>query len=414
MRSPTWPREIKSGAITVKIYRLKHKETASGFIYHVTYPQPGSKPYAKQFANPDRAIEHAEEQVDALAAGRIEIAGASRDDLAELSLLKALAGEVPVLSAMREWRAARDLVGGAMMQACEEWSKKHATSSFLRGKIEQVIDDFIAAKNAAGKDGSRTYGAKLKPYAVKFKGRELTGIKAEEIQLFLNSIPDGVTRNDIRKRGVTLWRWARNNNRLPRKAELEIELTERAIENDTDIGILDPAYWADYLAWVLKNYPNTLAAAVLAGFCGLRVDEVHGKKKDNRKKRQLWEDVFPDEGYVIVSNAKINTPAWRHAPLCPAAVAWLKLCPGDHKGPVCEPGALEILRIMSLRAKWKLPENGLRHSFISYRIPVVDGNKSQVSTEAGNSVGEIDRRYRRPRTKAQGLAWFGVMPASSA
>ena len=413
MRSPTWPRTIKSGAVAVKVYRLKHKQTASGFIYHVTYPQPGGKPYAKQFADPEKAIEHAEEQADALAAGRIEIAGASRDDIAELGLLKSLAGDIPALSAMREWRAARELVGGAIIQACEEWSKKHATAAFPRGKIEQATEDFIAAKNKAGKDGDTTYKAKLKPYAEKFKGRQIASIKAEELQTFLNAIPDEVTRNDIRKRGVTLWRWARSNGRLPRSAELEIELTERAIENDTDIGIIEPANWSKYLEWVRATHPDRLAAVVLAGFCGLRVDEIHGKKKDGREKRQLWEDIITDEAYVIVSNAKTNTPAWRHAPLCPSAVAWLKLCPGEHRGPVCEKGALETLRMMSRQAKWTLPENGFRHSFISYRIPVVDGNKSQVATEAGNSVGEIDRRYRRPRTKAQGVAWFGVCPVAS-
>jgi hypothetical protein len=56
-----------------------------------------------------------------------------------------------------------------------------------------------------------------------------------------------------------------------------------------------------------------------------------------------------------------------------------------------------------------LPENAFRHSFISYRIAVT-GNKPQIATEAGNSVSEIDRRYRVPVTKEEGDEWFAITP----
>ncbi len=189
--------------------------------------------------------------------------------------------------------------------------------------------------------------------------------------------------------------------------QLEIELTERARENPTEIGILTPAVWMKLLHWCHREHPKYLAALVLAGFCGLRADEIHGKRAD-RSKRQVWEDIFPDRKIVRVSIAKTNTPAWRLAPLCAAAAAWLDLCPGEHTGEICEAAALERFRALARAGGFDLPENCLRHSYISYRLPIVKGNKPQVASEAGNSVAQIDARYRVPLTLADGRAWFAA------
>ena len=143
--------------------------------------------------------------------------------------------------------------------------------------------------------------------------------------------------------------------------------------------------------------PDYLAAAVVAGFLGVRADEIHGKRKDDREKRQVWEDIHTeaDEPLLTVTNAKENTPAWRTVPICSAAVEWLNLCPAPHEGSICSAAAMERVRKIGLTAKRKLPENCFRNSYISYQV-VLTGNKHQVSTWAGNSVKEIDRRYRRP------------------
>ena len=85
---------------------------------------------------------------------------------------------------------------------------------------------------------------------------------------------------------------------------------------------------------------------------------------------------------------------------------------GDHTGNVCRAAAMEQVRKGLIEVKFTLPENCFRHSYISHRIAALDGNKPQVATEAGNSVGEIDRRYRVPLPKDEGLAWFEVRPAT--
>ena len=70
---------------------------------------------------------------------------------------------------------------------------------------------------------------------------------------------------------------------------------------------------------------------------------------------------------------------------------------------------MEKVRALSISEGFKLPENCFRHSWISYRIALT-GNKAETATEAGNSVKEIDRRYRVPLPKYLGKQWFGILP----
>ncbi|MFM8719994.1 MAG: hypothetical protein ACKOFH_10780, partial [Chthoniobacterales bacterium] len=58
------------------------------------------------------------------------------------------------------------------------------------------------------------------------------------------------------------------------------------------------------------------------------------------------------------------------------------------------------------------PHNGLRHSFISYRIAQVQ-NAQQVALEAGNSPDIIFRHYRELATEEQAAAWFAIRPAAA-
>ena len=61
--------------------------------------------------------------------------------------------------------------------------------------------------------------------------------------------------------------------------------------------------------------------------------------------------------------------------------------------------------------KWK--RNGLRHSFISYRMAIRQ-NENQVATEAGNSPAMIFRHYRELVTRQQARAWFAIKPEGAA
>jgi hypothetical protein len=403
-----YPKVIKAGSVAVRIYRVKHKTTLNGWAYTLAWTSGGRR-RLQQFASEAEASEEGRVKAAQLAEGRVEAADMTRSDRDDLQAARDISGSVPFLAALEEWRRARDLTQGQLIPAAEAWAVRNVTK-FTRIKVDAAIDAFIAAKERAGKQGERTYSAKLRPLKDSFKDRFLDTIGAAEFTAYLEQYQDGVTRNDFRKRAVALCRWAQRLGHLPKHVTLEIEETERAVEKRTQIGIITPATYGQLLRYFLQNHPEHLAALILAGFCGVRADEIHGKRSD-RTKRQTWEDIHLDRRFVQVTVAKTNTPSWRIVPLCNAAVEWLQRCP-DRGGAVCEPGAMERVRALSIAAGFPLPENCFRHSFISYRIAAT-ANKPQVATEAGNSVSEIDRRYRVPLPKDQGEEWFRMSPAKA-
>jgi hypothetical protein len=406
-----WPRTVVAGSVRVKIYEVEHPSNAAGKAYVLAWRTPEGR-QTQKFADPRVAQEEGKAKAMQLANGHVEGADMKRGDRDELVAARKIAGKTPVLSALREWEQITKLTNGHVIAAAELWAHRNART-FKRVKVTAAVDLFIKSKERAGKQGEATYRAKLKPLTVFFPDTFIDAITAGELAAYLEQYQDGVTRNDLRKRAVSLWRWAQKSGYIPHGMQLEIEHTERANETQTEIGTLTPAVFRDLLEFVRANHPQHLAAVVLAGFCGIRADEIHGKRAD-RTKRQLWEDIDLAGKYLNVTVAKKNTPAWRLVTLCDAAIEWLMLC-DDRKGSVCEAGAMEKVRLLAHapdkdgKPRFSLPENCFRHSAISYRIAVT-GDKAATATWAGNSVAEIDRRYRRPMTKDAGEAWFNIRP----
>ncbi len=54
-------------------------------------------------------------------------------------------------------------------------------------------------------------------------------------------------------------------------------------------------------------------------------------------------------------------------------------------------------------------DNGLRHSFISYRLAILH-DTAQVALEAGNSPEVLFGHYRELVTPEAAKAWFAVVP----
>jgi integrase len=408
-QAPSWPHTITVGNSSLKVYRVAAPRSRTGWSYILTWKEEGRR-QRQNFADPAKAILEGKLKAEKLNAGFILGAAMTRDDRDELLAIRQIVGrEVPLLSAVTEWARARQLTGGAILQACEAWAARNASAVVPIG-LREAVDRFIAEKERAGHEGERTYLAKLDPLVAAIgEAVPLHLVTVAQLTQYLARYTDGVTRNDFRKRAVTLWRWARANGHLPDGAPLAIERTMRAKERPTDIGILGPDTFRRLLAWCRAEHPGSLAALVLAGFCGIRSDEIHGKRAD-RSIRQTWEDMHLDRRFVRVTVAKQNTPAWRHVPLCPAAVEWLSLTPATERtGPVCDGAALERLRVLARNAGFALPENCLRHSFISYRVELLH-DKARVAKEAGNSEREIDRRYRVPVRPTTAREWFAIRP----
>lgn len=393
-----FPKVIKSGGVAVTIYRIAHKRTKSGWIYSVAYYDQAGDRKQKQFTSLAKATDAARLKADQLAAGKVEATNAGREDLDELQRARELAGDTPLIASLEELRRAREIVGnGSIIEACRQWKERHAPS-FERITVADAIDRFIAAKKKQGVDTVRCYQNPLGNFKKATGDLMLDTVSTMRLQKHLNGISMASTRNTHRKRIVALFRWARKTGYLPRDVQTEAELTDRAVEDDQEVGTITAETFEALLRWTASNHPGKLSSLVLSGFCGLRRSEVQS---------QDWKDIHLDRGHLRVTKGKKGTPARRLVPVCDAAQAWLAKS-AQPAGPVCPDGdEADQLRTAAVKGGFSLPANCLRHSFISHRVAAT-GDANRTALESGNSAKIIFRHYLELFTEAEGKAWFGI------
>ena len=389
---------IRSGSVSVPIYKVHHKHAAGGFAFTVAWHVGGQRRW-KQFTDPAAAETEARLVAAQLAAGRIDATSLTADDANTLTEMRQFANGMPPVAAMQEWRKARDLIGTDLLRACEYWAQRHGKA--LPGKtVAEAVAEFIAFKRRQGVDVSASYERSLPAFARAFEKSQLRNLSASVMQAWLdNTFAHPVSRNTVRSRIVTLFRWARKEKILPRDMQTEAEQTELAREGPLEIGIITPETFRAVLRIIRDKAPHYLPALVMAAFCGLRRAEVHG---------QDWKHVELERKFVRVTQGKKGTPARRLVPLCDSAVEWL-LPYRQKEGPICANLAIDRIRDIARTAGFGLADNGFRHSFISYRVALT-GNIPETSLEAGNSAAMIHKHYRELAAKPEAVAWFGVTP----
>lgn len=407
----TWPRTITAGSASVKVYRVNHPTNASGKAYVLAWRTPAGRKTQK-FADPEAAINEGRLKATQLGSGRIEGADMSRGDRDELQAARRLANGMPLLAALEEWARARQLTAGNVLAACEAWAAKTGTAH-KRVTVREAVKAFLKAKTAAGKNVATDHADAFRRMTADLGDLHIDSVSSRQLDTWLSQWEHPVTRNTIRKRLVSVWRWSQRKGYLPRDARTEAEMTDAAHEPPPVIGIISVETWKALLGYFRTKHPELLPALVLAGFCGLRRGEVHA---------QRWEDISLERKNLRVSHAKRGTPARRMVPLCDAAIEWLNLCADEsgfvcptveYKGEVKPSLAIDGIRRIARDAKLPdLPENCFRHSFISHKVAAT-GDIPRVSLDAGNSPKEINRHYRELVTEEEGKAWFKISPTAS-
>lgn len=394
---PEFPEVVRRGAVQVKIYLQRSKTTRSKVLYCVSWV--GSRGVEHRYrADYAAAKTLALNQAERLRAGLQEGGRATENDLRELreAREKADALGLPLLSALDELAAARRIAGTELVLACEAWVKRKG-GKLDRLLVSEAVRRFVAERVQFG-GGERTYGPKFRVLQEALGERYLDSLTVQDWLRYLDRFENAVTKNDYRRRCVTLCLWARKRGHLPKDEVPSVVDTPLAKADRGEIGILSPETFGKVLELVRAERPKGLPALVLSGFCGLRAQEADA---------QRWEDIRETE--LNVSQAKSRTPRNRHVPLCAAATAWLEVCRSE-RGLAGSPGGLTATRSWLKRRGFVLPQNCFRHSWISYRIAQC-GDKARVATEAGNSPEIIDSNYRRPVPAADAEDWFNLRPA---
>jgi integrase len=400
-----YPKAIKHGSAVVKVYRVKHKTAAAGFVYSVAYVTSGARK-VQQFTVEAEAIEEARLRAAQIASGRGDAASIGKPDRDELMVVRQLAGKVPLLAAMKEWRKAHDVSGGHIIAAAEAWAARNV-KGITPKTVGVVVAEFLRAKTKLGKQVATDHGSIFDAIKADLGASLISAVTTAQLDRWLSKREHPVTRNTYRKRIVSVWRWAQRKGYLPRDARTEAEMTERAHEAAPVVGIISAGTFQGLLHFFRKKHPEYLSSLVIAGFAGLRRGEIHA---------QQWADINLEQKHLRVTVGKRGTPARRLVPLCDAAVAWLMLVP-NRTDSICANLSMDRIRHIAREAKNAeceplfpdIPDNAFRHSYISHKLAST-GDIARVSLDAGNSAKEIQRHYRELVTQAEGTAWFSISP----
>jgi site-specific recombinase XerC len=159
--------------------------------------------------------------------------------------------------------------------------------------------------------------------------------------------------------------------------------------------------------------PDFRLFLLFGGFAGLRPSEVYEEATDDA--RLDWQEVDFKAGYIVVTDE--NKTGERLVPILPNLREWLTPLAqkkGKVFGRAMTLGALRRRMIKKSGVPWI--QDGLRHSWISYRLAEL-GDVNRVAGEAGNSPKIIKQNYKAIRTPDKQLVtpalareWFGIMP----
>jgi integrase len=163
-----------------------------------------------------------------------------------------------------------------------------------------------------------------------------------------------------------------------------------------DVGVFTPKEKAAILH---AAPPHLVPILAIGAFSGIRMAELN---------RLDWSAVDLDRRFIEVRAGQAKTASRRVIPISDNLAAWLT--PLERKGKIVRTKELQThvpALARALKIDW--PRNVLRHSFISYRIAVVQ-SADQVALESGNSPSIIFKHYRELTTPEIAEKWFAIVP----
>lgn len=278
-------------------------------------------------------------------------------------------------------------------------------------KVGDLVELFL--KNIKDQKKSRRYTldmqARLHKAAESFTGF-VADIQATDINRWLLDMKhaSGRTKNNYRASLATLLSFARQEGYLPRAVQTEAEFSKRYDGKGGEIGVYTP----EKLKTLLFNIePRLLPVVAIGAFAGLRTAEIV---------RLEWPEIRFGQNVIEIKAAKSKTASRRLAPILPVLAEWLaplrkeagRVLVGvqDEFALATQfKKAVDAIKNDKGESFVKIVHNGLRHSFITYRMAILK-SAAEVALEAGNSPRMIFEHYRELATEAEGKAWFAIQP----
>lgn len=324
----------------------------------------------------------------------------------------------------REAAEAAKIVGAGVspMEQARFW-RLHHSSDLPSATVSQVVAELLSfLENNKRRAGVtvETLRSLLKKFSTAFHG-PIAHVQTAEIEQWLGSLHVRPrTLNNYRAAILRLFNFSRGRY-LPKDGPTAATGIERVTDERGPVQIFKP--WE--LAAILANADDSLLPAIALGaFAGLRNVELSRLEYSAIRLTEVSKE-YP-HGLLEVPKAaakKHRGAARRIVGIQPNLARWLEpyafrngpISPYQSQSSLSRALTALIASINGREAKQRRrvirrPANGLRHSYGSYRLPVLK-SAAALAIEMNNSEAEIWRDYHELAAPAEVQAWWNIYPA---
>lgn len=393
-RKNGFPIRVEKNGVTVPIYRVR---SGNGYVSYVIAYRENGAPKRLGFPSVREARTAAKKAAKDIAAGNAKSVPVTPED--GQSFLRASEKLKPfgvhVETAAVEYAEALKILDGrsTVLEAIRRFARTLAVVTSEK-TVQQVVDELIQTRE---KDGSSVrhiddLRSRLDRFAAKAPSKivDVTAAAIQDFLLDLKLAPRSI--NNFRTSISNLLTYAKVRRYIPAEVD-PIKDVPEAKEPQGEVGIYTPEELQRMIEHASKEF---LPYLVTGAFAGLRQSELE---------RLDWADV--GDKYIRIRPADRRTKSTRLVEIHPNLQTWYRDI-REPRGPLI-PFANVCNQLTRLTRKSDVEQkhNGLRHSYGSYRLAIVQ-DAAKVSFEMGNSPKMVFEHYREIVTPEQGQQWFGM------
>jgi integrase len=414
-----FPRTIKRGSVVVRVYR----NPFHGFEVH---HYAGGKLKRERAKTKAAAIARAEEIADNLAAGKIVQAEISAADAASFLRAREIIGNRNIELVAAEYMDAVNGLDVPLATVVRLYKQRNPAGDDK--SVVDVVEEMLLAKEKeqVSERWLEDLENRLARFSEAFKCpiSELSGPDIEDwisglTRVTRSGVDSGQpvaprSRKNYRTAVATLVAYAIRRKYLPREFEQEMEDVGFSKAKSAPPEVYTPQEMAALLnatathKW--QSVVNVTPWLAVRAFAGVRHAEAG--------RIDIKRDIHPVENLIVLGPDVTKTGQSRTVPLCGALLAWLADC--DVLGrpqTLCEHAHPDdTVALAHDVAKVPARHNGLRDSYVSYRMAIV-GDAGKVAQETGHSPAVLQGKYRTARlpdgriiTKAIAEEYFSIYP----
>jgi integrase len=245
--------------------------------------------------------------------------------------------------------------------------------------VAQLAEEVIEAKRKDGRapryiESLRLY---LSKFCQDFGDRPIAAVTVEELDTWLRDLAySPKSRANFRSHIGVIFSYAARGRMIDSNPILHTA-KPKLVDKAPEIFAVDEL--RELLDAANRTAPDVLPMLAIGAFAGLRDAEI---------KRLDWSEVDLTRGHIEIKAAKAKSARRRIIPIQSNLVAWLRPCSGMTGSVVPWSARGKLARVRKAAELTRWPQNGLRHSFASYRLAAIH-DAPRVAAELGHTTPQL-------------------------